>query len=107
MNATRIQRVYFSSSHPIKLELASAARISRTRERTARTDRYQSLSCNRARDKDARLHPRRARVRNGERYCRRGRNEERCRDEWRIESDVVVRARKDIIAEKGTRSNVW
>lgn len=29
------------------------------------------------------------------------------RDEWRIEIDVVVRAaRKDIIAERGTRSDV-
>lgn len=41
-----------------------------------------------------------ARVRSVERYCR-GRNGERHRDGWRIESDVVRAARKDITAERG------
>lgn len=46
-------------------------------------------------------------MRNGERHCRGGSNREGRRDEWRIEIDVVVRAaRKDIIAERGTRSDV-
>lgn len=38
-----------------------------------------------------------------------GRNGERCRDEWRIESDVVVdrrAAKEDITAGRGTRSDV-
>jgi len=66
--------------------------------------RYQSLSCNVIRTRDCTLV---AKVRNRERYYRRGRNEERHRDEWRIESDVAVRAtRKDIIAERGTKGNV-
>lgn len=46
-----------------------------------------------------------ARVRSVERYCR-GRNGERHRDEWRIESDVVRAARKDITAEKGTKRSM-
>lgn len=67
--------------------------------------RYQSLSRNvRAiRTRDCTLA---ARVRNGERRCRGGRNGERRRDEWRIESDVVVRAAWKDIIERGTKSNV-
>lgn len=91
MNATRIQRVFF---------FVAPRWSRRTRERSEngadtsprkgqRASRHQSLSCNVSaiRTPDCTLA---ARVRNGERHCRGGRNGERCRDERRIERATVV-----------------
>lgn len=110
MNATKIQARIFLRRTPMELELVSAARtvpIPCRGKDSARAD-ISPLSCNVSaiRTPDCTLA---ARVRNGERHCRGGRNGERCRNEWRIESDVVVdrrAAKEDITAGRGTRSDV-
>lgn len=87
---------------PMELELVSAARtvpIALPRK-GQRASRHQPLSCNASaiRTPDCTLA---ARVRNGERHCRGGRNGERCRDEWRIESDVVAEGRRRRTLQRG------
>lgn len=90
---------------PMELVPVSAARTVPIpcRGKGQRASRHQSLSCNVSaiRTPDCTLA---ARVRNGERHCRRGRSGERCRDEWRIESDVVVEGRRRRTLYSGERN---
>lgn len=87
---------------PMELELRECSEngADTSPRKGQRASRHQSLSCNVSaiRTPDCTLA---ARVRNGERHCRGGRNGERCRDEWRIESDVVVEGRRRRTLQRG------
>jgi len=96
MNATKIQRVLFfvaSDGAGTRECSEDSAMHVLTSSRKGQREQTSVALVLRARDKDARLHPRRE----GEK-----RRANSSRNERRIESDVVVR--EDVIARRGTKN---